>query len=226
MTFERYAIYFAPKISTRLARLGTDWLGRNTRGEDTAGFPAMDAAQKALVATPRRYGFHATLKAPFALRKGETLKGLKQAMARFAAQQQRIKAGPLHLTDMGRFLALTPDEPLDELNRLAALCVESFDRFRAPLTAAERARRKPANLSPLQREMLEQWGYPYVMDAFRFHMTLTGPLDETDKAHAAALLRPAISNLGAKPLKVSSICLFGDPGGGAPFRKIERYALA
>ena len=110
MTFERYAIYFTPKNSTRLARFGTDWLGRNTRGEDTAGFPAMDEAQKALVATPRRYGFHATLKAPFALRKGETLKGLKQAMARFAAQQQRVKAGPLHLTDMGRFLALTPDE--------------------------------------------------------------------------------------------------------------------
>src|SRR5207245_1192733 len=75
------------------------------------------------------------------------------------------------------FIAVIPAEPVAELQQLAADCARDFDSFRAPLGAEDRARRRPEKLTERQRDYLDRWGYPYVMEEFRFHMTLTGRLD-------------------------------------------------
>ena len=54
--------------------------------------------------------------------------------------------------------------------------MKAFNAYRAPLSAADRERRIKAKLSPRQIELMDQWGYPYVLDEYRFHMTLTGAL--------------------------------------------------
>ena len=48
--------------------------------------------------------------------------------------------------------------------------------FARPPGAAELERRRKAGLSAAQEKMLLRWGYPYVLDEFRFHLTLTGRL--------------------------------------------------
>ncbi len=87
------------------------------------------------------------------------------------------------------FTAVVPDAPSAELSTLAQACVEGFEVFRAPMTPNDRARRKPENLTPRQVEQLDRFGYPYVRDDFRFHMTLTGRLAGRIKATIVRWLR-------------------------------------
>ena len=130
-----------------------------------------------LTADPRKYGFHATLKAPFSLAQGRTEAELFAACAAFAATPRAIPVIRPVVGSISGFIAVIPADPPAELIRLAADCVSEFDAFRAPLTEADRARRNPSRLTSAQRAHLDRWGYPYVMEEFRFHMTLTGRLD-------------------------------------------------
>src|SRR5258708_19714311 len=76
MTGPRYAIYFVPAADTALYRFGAAALGYDCfTGADIATLDALpvDAgAWRELTREPRRYGFHATLKAPFHLAAGPT----------------------------------------------------------------------------------------------------------------------------------------------------------
>ncbi|MGQ3281168.1 MAG: DUF1045 domain-containing protein, partial [Shinella sp.] len=70
----RYALYFTPSASDPLTLSAQRWLGRNAFTGATLAqlsVQGFDAATLAgLTADPRRYGFHATLKAPFSLAEG------------------------------------------------------------------------------------------------------------------------------------------------------------
>ena len=79
----------------------------------------------------------------------------------------------LSLARLDGFFALVPGAEAADLYALADDVVTGFDGFRAPATEAEIARRNPAALTSRQRELLDAWGYPYVLDEFRFHLTLT-----------------------------------------------------
>ena len=71
--WRRHAIYFAPPAGSPLAEFGADWLGWDPatgRGRDGFDLPGLPRRRAELVATPARYGFHATLKAPFRLGRG------------------------------------------------------------------------------------------------------------------------------------------------------------
>jgi Protein of unknown function (DUF1045) len=68
-----------------------------------------------------------------------------------------------------------PRRPTPALAALASHCTTSFDVFRAPMTKKERVRRMASHLSPSQMQNLDRWGYPFVFEDFRFHMTLTVP---------------------------------------------------
>src|SRR5262249_12768926 len=67
----RYAIYFVPPADSALYRSGAGFLGydcypgKRLRQPQDTGLTASEWAQ--LTREPRRYGFHATLKAPFRL---------------------------------------------------------------------------------------------------------------------------------------------------------------
>src|SRR5215468_4077744 len=187
----RYALYWAPDAGSALATLGAAWLGRDVEARAVPARPALDGFDlfrlEVLTAEPRRYGLHATLKPPFALAVGADIAALRATLAAFATGTSAVDLPVLALRHLGRFLALVPSRPCPPVNDLAARCMVEFDRFRHPPPPAELARRRSAGLDAVEEAYLARWGYPYVLDRFRFHVTLTGPLDA---AEAARLMPP------------------------------------
>jgi len=179
----RYAIYFVPTPQTALYQFGASVLGYDVyTGRDVPGIGTGDSAWPVKVGEPRIYGFHATLKAPFRLAAGANEIALKAELDALARTLSAIDAGPLEVRALGRFIALVPSTPCAAVDQLAATCVRQFDRFRAPMNEQERARRLASPLNERQKINLDRWGYPYVFDDFRFHMTLTGALPEDGRA--------------------------------------------
>ena len=224
----RYALYYAPDPAGGWWRFGATWLGRCAATAAALPQPRLegiDASEfAALTAAPRRYGFHATLKAPFRLARGAQLAELEQALDRFCARQKAI---PLRLAvaELGNFLALVPVAPDARIDQLAAACMRGLDRFRAPPVAAELARRRRNALSTREEELLRRWGYPYVLDRFRFHFSLTGDLRSAPPGAAAALraaAAAAIEPLAAEPLRLDAACIFEEPHEGAELRIVHR----
>jgi putative phosphonate metabolism protein len=226
----RYAIYWAPAAGSVLAVIGERWLGRDAVTERMLARQAVggfdDGELAAITAAPRRYGLHATLKPPFRLARAVTEPTLEAQVAAFAKAQPPVSAPSLRLARIGRFLALVPGTPSEALARLAAACVETFDRFRAPAGVEELARRRGAGMTARQEENLRRWGYPYVMGEFRFHVTLTGPIDRATaarlKPHLEALFSPATT----APLEIGEIALFIQPAPAASFRLMRRFELS
>ncbi|MEO1161926.1 MAG: DUF1045 domain-containing protein, partial [Pseudomonadota bacterium] len=72
---------------------------------------------------------------------------------------------------------------------------------------------------------LLQWGYPYVADQFRFHMTLTSALNDAELDEAESTFRKAAGSALDEPVMLDAICVYGDPGAPDTFRLIERFAL-
>ncbi|HET6522220.1 MAG TPA: DUF1045 domain-containing protein, partial [Geminicoccaceae bacterium] len=177
----RYAIYFAPAPDDPLGAFGNRWLGRDPWTGECLPQPRIPGLAPerlhAITASPRRYGFHGTLKPPFALAPGATPADLDMAARTFAAARRPVEV-PLALRSLSGFLALVPAEPVPALDALAADCVRAFDSFRAPSDAAELSRRRAAGLTARQDALLLAWGYPYVFEEFRFHLTLTERLGE------------------------------------------------
>ena len=254
--FKRYAIYYAPPCRSALARFGAAWLGWDAAAGKVVPHPDMPglspSAISILTATPRRYGFHGTLKPPFRLAPDRTVTELEDALARFAAAHPPVVTAGLRLARLGRFLALVPKGDTVRLDALTADCVEEFESFRAPLSKAEIARRESAGLTDRQRAYLHKFGYPYVREEFRFHLTLTGALDSTcidklarenptciDKSNddlggcidnLENLLRSGLES-HLEPdrynrFEMAEICLFGDPGEGRNFRLLSRHSLS
>ena len=157
-----------------------------------------DAELRALTEAPRQYGFHGTFKAPFRLADGADVQHLHAALSTFARRQASFALRGLRLRAIGEFLALVPSEDSPPLSRLAEACVTEFDAFRAPPEPADLAKRHAAGLTPRQTELLARWGYPYVMDEFRFHLTLTASIpDEASRVRLSLL----ITSLAAPILK-------------------------
>jgi len=222
----RYAIYFAPPATSPLWRFGAAVIGYDAETGATVAPPELrrfDAERwREITAEPRRYGFHATLKAPFRLAEGRSEDDLGAACAAFAAERTRFACAGVELSAIGRFLALKPASPCAALDRLAGAAVKAFDGFRAPMSAAEREKRLRAPLTARQQDHLARWGYPYVLEDFRFHMTLTGPLDDAERALAEAELAELFTASGGDgPLIVGGIALYRQTAG--PFRLLARF---
>lgn len=201
MGFARYALYWLPDGA--LGTAGAEWLGWDARaGEDRS---AVVAAPKA-----RRYGFHATLKPPFRLVDGADAAGLATAAARIAAGHAPAALGRLEIATLGTFLALRP-ERRGEIAAVAAALVEGLDRFRRPTAAEDLARRRQSGLSQRQEALLTRWGYPYVMEEFRPHLTLSdGDASEATAARAGAHFAPCLD----RPLTLGAVSLVGEGADG------------
>ncbi|WP_369914920.1 DUF1045 domain-containing protein [Maritimibacter sp. 55A14] len=186
--------------------------------------PGLPRPLAEVTATPRRYGFHATLKPPFRLAAWRSPAQLELSLAALARRHAPVDLPGLRVASVGRFLALLPRAPCPALNALAHDCVAAPEPFRAPPDAVELGRRRTAGLTPRQEEMLQRWGYPYVMAEFRFHITLTGPLERAEieplRRAAAAHFAPVL----AEPHPVREICLFGEDAEGF-FRLLHRTPL-
>jgi putative phosphonate metabolism protein len=226
----RYAVYYAPPAESALWRLAQRWLGRDCETGEALEQPALDgwraAEIAAATASPRRYGFHATLKAPFRLAPGVRLAALETALADFAARRRPFLTPSLKVAAIGSFIAVTLTAPAPAMQALADAAVQELDHMRAPLTDAELARRLKAGLPLRQEELLRRWGYPYVQEEFRFHMTLTGSLAAAERrerlqSQLAALFRPVL----AEPVPVGEICLYSQADSDSPFRLARRFGF-
>ncbi len=219
----RYAIYYAPERDDPLWAAGCAWLGRDPESGEVFRPPPEAAG---LIDHPARYGLHATLKPPFALADGADEAALDRVLANFAAARAIEPMPALAVRPLHGFLAIRPEGNADALRRLADSCVEAFDAFRRPASSSEHAMRRASGLTPAQDAHLARWGYPYVFDEYRFHMTLTARLDEPARDRLEDLLTARFAAALAAPRRLSSIALFVEPEGGKPFTLRRRYAFA
>jgi len=231
VSWARLAVYFAPPPSSPLWTFGSRTIGYDAAsGADVAQDPppGFDAATwAAATAEPRKYGFHATLKAPFTLPADRRVDEVLTALHEFAGKQRAVAIPRPVVQPMGRFVALVPDGELADLNELAFAAVKHFEPFRAPLSAGDRARRvASADLTARQLELLDTFGYPYVAEQFRFHMTLTGPLPDADRSSVVEVLAARHAAEAPGPLIVSRVVVFGQETRDGRFRIVASADLS
>lgn len=217
----RYAICFTPPSGDPLALAAASWLGRNVFSGEAAEHPGLKGLGVHEIAfhtaLPRRFGFHATFKAPFRLSDGSTEASLLRELMHFSGRMEPVALDGLTVGRIGDVYGLILDRPCPSVDYLAASVVQAFDGFRAPLSETEIERRNPERLSAPQFSNLNRWGHPYVMDEFRFHMTLTGPLLGRDFPRIEQALKAQFDPVLAEPVVIGNLALFIEPERGAPF---------
>lgn len=222
--FKRYGLYVLPDGDFFDA--ASAWLGWDSDAGIEIPHPELGNLPEpveVLTATPRKYGFHGTIKPPFYLAVGHTPQALHRAVAQFCTTQARVVIPKLAVRRIGGFVAIVPSEPSAELATFAATTVESLDPFRAPPTEAELARRRKAGLSERQERLLQRWGYPYVMEEFRFHLTLTGRSTHAEQVENA--LAAHFAHVLPAPYTINDLALMGEDDAGM-FHLIHRYTLS
>ena len=236
----RYAIYFAPARDSVWWQRGCEWLGRDAETGARRDLPPIadvpTALQRQLTYNARRYGFHATLKAPFYLAPGFNEGHLLSMAQAFARCQSSLHLPPLEVSLMGEFLALQPvasdvtsEASVTAINALAMRCVSHFDILRAPPSTAELSRRRQGGLTARQDALLTRWGYPYTEEAYRFHMTLTDALTGIERNAAAALYAAAEAYFAAArsvPSQIDNLAVYREASAGADFEPVARFAFA
>ncbi|MCA0204266.1 MAG: DUF1045 domain-containing protein [Proteobacteria bacterium] len=218
---KRYALYYAPPPGP-WAETAARWLGRDAVSGEARMQPHLALA--GLTDGARRYGFHATLKAPFRLSEGSSEEDLLAAVEVFAAGIAPFSVEGLRVAELDGFLALVPSGDASAFDAFAAQVVVRFDRFRAPLSAEDRARRRPERLSERQRALLDTYGYPWVMEEFRFHMTLTDRLTPTQSERLLPLAEAEFAPVLPQPFVLGGLSVFAEDAEGQ-FTEIHRARL-
>ena len=220
---ERFAIYYAPAADHPLWATAADWLGRDPATGASIDGPLTAVTREALFErseSARRYGFHATIKAPMLLAEGTSAVDLESALAAFAEEMEPVAIGRLKLALLDGFLQTR------DLTDFAAEVVEAFEPFRAPLTATERDRRvSGGHLSPRQIELIDRFGYPYVLEEFRFHMTLTDRLPEAERDAYMQAAAIHFGPLAEAETVLDRLVLFHEPEAGVPFVRLSEFIL-
>ncbi|UZN02878.1 DUF1045 domain-containing protein [Cellulomonas sp. S1-8] len=179
-----------------------------------------------LTTDARRYGFHATLRSPIRLADGRTEDELRAAADAFAAARPPVVIPGLRAAPIDGFRALLPAPDDGALDTLAAAVLAEFEDFRAPISDADVRRRRPERLTPRQRELFEQWGYPYVLDEFRFHLTLTDPVPAERAAEVDAALEEHFAGLTGIDVPLTAVVISVEPEPGAPFEVLSVHPFA
>jgi putative phosphonate metabolism protein len=221
---KRYAVYYAPEEGP-FAQSAAAWLGWDPATGRAVVQPELGLDLAAMTADPRKYGFHGTIKPPFRLAQAVSVDDLLAAMAQMAQTLHAVTMPGLQMLNLEGFLALVPQGDQTALGDLAARVVAELDPLRAPLNEAEIARRRPERLTPRQRELLDLYGYPYVMEECRFHLTLSGHLSPEDHAALLPLATQHFAPVLPQPFRVSALCLFGEAEDGR-FHQLQSTTLA
>jgi Protein of unknown function (DUF1045) len=216
--YQRYAIYWTPEPGSDFASFGERWFG--PAGETFGLTPSLAARA---VKSPASYRLHATLKAPFRLREGAHAGDLQDALESFCALRRGPTGGALTLAIFQNYLGLVLSARTADIDWLAAECVTHFDGFRAPLNGPDRDRRAEAAFTPAEQAFFEGFGYPYVLSAFCFHISLAGPLPAAQLNEISAALAPQLVPLMAAPFLIDSLSLLGEPHGGGIFEPLSRH---
>lgn len=223
--YTRFAIFAVPDGG--FFQTGSDWLGWDSAAGVERTQPELDGLPgpaQDLTATPRKYGFHGTIKPPFKLGAGTTREDLELAMSSFCAVRPAVEVPKLAIARVGGFVACVPDAPVQALHNLAQTAVAGLDPFRAPPTEAELERRRRVGLSASQEKMLQYWGYPYVFDEFRFHLTLSGRLEANAADQLAERLTDHFAPTLPAPYRIDTLALMGEAPDGR-FHLLRRFPL-
>lgn len=225
----RYAIYYTPAPEHPLTVAARAWLGRDCFAGGSLRVhvepAAADPVRDTLIAAPRRYGFHATLKAPFRQRPECSVEGLERALRTFVAAWLPCPIGPLKIGLIGGFFALIPVSSIPTLRSFASHIVEEFDRFRAPLSQDELQRRLRSPLEDIESTHLVRWGYPYVFDRFRFHMTLTDCVPADRRPGVREEVDAIFAPLLFEDYTIDALSLFVQEHSSADFVVRSQFAL-
>lgn len=225
MSSSRYAIYWAPPADSLFWQECSRWLGRDCYSGQTWPKPDdLDAATwNRLTALPRKYGLHATLKAPFRLQSGQSEAALLAQCATFAQHHTPFTLHDLDIAPLGHFIAIRPQKKSAALLDLADDCVRDFDPFREPAQASELSRRRAAGLNSLQENNLLHWGYPHVFADYRFHLTITDALPSSESRIWLPLLRQRLGFAIPKQTRFEAISLFMQPAADLPFSLVRQF---
>jgi len=228
MAAPRYAIYYTPPPFSPLARFGAGVLGYDCFDGVDVPYDAVTGIElsvlKLMTVEPRRYGFHATVVAPFHL--NQRAEGdLIAAAEAYAARTRPVPVGNLAMSLFNSFVVLVPAEDRPAVSLLAAGALRTFHPFSAPLTAQDRERRLSAGLSAAQIELMDRWGYLYVLDQYRFHMTLAGPVPQAQRAAVRDALWLAYRERASSVVEIDAISVMRQDEPGARFRVLRRCRL-
>lgn len=223
----RVAIYYAPAPESDWWHAGSRWLGRCAATgllQEQMPVTGLSLVQlQKVTQEPRRYGWHATLKAPFRLVEGHDLDSVLACVQSICQDRAPFALSPLRVTRMGNFLGLRPEPQQPALEQLAADCVRNLQPLATPLSNDDLARRRRAGLTLEQDKLLQAWGYPWVLNHFRFHLSLTGPLDTAQPEQIEALTEAASRQFhNMPPCMVDRVSVFVEPTAGADFKLIEQ----
>ena len=229
----RHAAYYAPSEHSPLAQLGAQWLGRcaqSRRAMRQPDFPTIfPETLRAWTAAAARYGWHATMKAPFELKPGTQMDAIPRAFSSLAQGKKALTLPPLTLRHMGDYLALVPDASFSALQELAFDCVRTLHPLAEPLSDQQLVQRRLTPLTASQDARLLQWGYPFVGEEFQWHMTLTGSLKELTDGELQALQEAALqwfSPVLNQAVELDAISWFVEPIAGGDLYEAQRFALA
>ena len=226
----RYAVYFVPNIEQHWWAHASQWLGRCAVSQQFSAQPLItEVAPKRFAEFtehPRRYGFHATMRAPFVLASKYLPSDLIRQVSALCQHLKPFVLPRLRVTLLEQFLALVPERDVPQITSLEQQCVVQLNDYAVPLGPEELIRRRSAGLSSHEDALLLRWGYPYVLDRFRFHCSLTGSLAKASPQELSALTQAAHQHFDHLPLCVfDSLAIFAEPTQGADFVLLEQCPL-
>jgi Protein of unknown function (DUF1045) len=211
----RYAVYFCPAADNALSTFGNEWFA-------TTSVPGITEKRfQALMADVRRYGWHATLSASFELVEHANYKTLHEKVADIARSFTPFDL-PLRIDWLNGFLALRPSADETHVNALAERCVRDLNPLRAPVSEAAWDRRA-GGLDEVERALFKEFGYPYVLDRFRFHMTLSAPATNEEEHALREYLLPKVAERSIARIDALTVCCEKETG--TNFEPVARIAL-
>lgn len=208
----RFALYYSPRPHTAFAEAASTWLGRDHENRNCPRIKTKTLGRERfpeLTRAPFHYGFHGTLKPPFRLHDATSKELLCEELDHFCNQRSPFILEGLEIGWIGKFLCLRPVKSSDKMNKLARDAVRQFDSFREDMSFTELKKRRTQGLTPQQDALLLQWGYPYVMDEFCFHLTLSSKIEDAqERTQVEEEARRHFSSDMLQEIPVDGISLF------------------
>ena len=226
--YSRYAIYFSPYPDTFLDKVGSRWLGWNPKKGKITNHSKIKNPKfvdlKSITEKARIYGLHGTLKAPFVLKEKYSYKDLISDVELISKRHRKFIIRNLVLKKLGSFYALVPERSTKALKSLADDCVSSLDKFRKPPSSTELEKRRSNGLDFQEEVNLKKWGYPYVFNKYKFHITLTGEIRLGEEKNIRETIELNFQKVIGYPLPFLDICLFGQRD-DRYFCELKRFSL-
>ena len=225
---DRYAVYFVPAKDSALDRFGAGWFGRTSQREQERrlSVPGIsDSERDDLTRVPRIYGLHATLRPPFVLVETADSNDVERRVSSIARQTGAFEVPALVTGSTGGCLTLSLSHACAEVEQLAAYCLRELDELRRPQEGSDCERYRAYSLSEREQHLFARWGYPWVLDRFVFHFTLTSRINREKRERIARALAPQLDCIVGIPWLFDSISVLRQSEHGGVFVEISRHQL-